>query len=67
MKFRASLSTFVLTLAAALLLVTGCAKKPVAAKVEAPPPPQPQPSVSLSVYPQEMLPMSRSSRLVRST
>jgi len=54
MKFRASLSTFVLTLAAALLLVTGCAKKPVAAKVEAPPPPQPQPSVSLSVYPQEI-------------
>jgi peptidoglycan-associated lipoprotein len=37
-----------------LLFIAGCAKKPVAAKVEAPPPPQPQPIVTLSVDPQEI-------------
>ena len=52
MKSRAPLFTFVLTLAAAMLLIAGCAKKPVA-KVE-PPPPPPQPTVTLSVYPQEI-------------
>ena len=51
MKSRASLITFVLTLISALLLVTGCAKKPVAAKVQAPPPAPPQPTVTLNVYP----------------
>jgi peptidoglycan-associated lipoprotein len=54
MKSRASLLTFVLTLAAALLLVTGCAKKPVAAKVQAPPPAPPQPTVTLNVYPTDI-------------
>jgi peptidoglycan-associated lipoprotein len=51
MKSRASLLVFVLTLTAALLLVTGCAKKPATAKVVAPPPPSPQPTVTLNVYP----------------
>jgi peptidoglycan-associated lipoprotein len=51
MKSRASLFTFVLTLISALLLVMGCAKKPVAAKVQAPPPAPPQPTVTLNVYP----------------
>jgi len=54
MKSRASVLAFVVTLAAVLLLIAGCAKKPVAAKVEAPPPQQPQPTVTLSVYPQEI-------------
>ena len=54
MKSRASLLAFLLAVAAALLFIAGCAKKPVAAKVEAPPPPQPQPTVTLSVYPQEI-------------
>jgi peptidoglycan-associated lipoprotein len=54
MKSRLSLFTFVLTLAAAMFLIAGCAKKPVAAKVEPPPPPQPQPTVTLSVSPQEI-------------
>jgi len=54
MKSRASVLAFVLTLVAALFLITGCAKKPVAAKVAAPPPPQPQPTVTLNVYPQEI-------------
>jgi len=54
MKSRAPLFTFVLTLAAAMLLIAGCAKKPVAAKVEPPPPPPPQPSVTLSASPQEI-------------
>src|SRR5258707_6048088 len=54
MKSRAPLFTFVLILAAAMLLIAGCAKKPVAAKVEPPPPPQPQPTVTLSVSPQEI-------------
>src|SRR5438874_11647497 len=54
MKSRVSVLAFVSTLIAALFLITGCAKKPVAAKVEAPPPPQPQPTVTLSVYPQEI-------------
>lgn len=54
MKSRASLLVFVLTLTAALLLVTGCAKKPATAKVEAPPPPAPQPTVTLNVYPADI-------------
>ena len=54
MKFRASLLTFVLSLAVALLLVTGCAKKQVAAKVPAPPPAPPQPTVTLNVYPSDI-------------
>jgi peptidoglycan-associated lipoprotein len=54
MKSRASLLVFVLTLTAALLLVTGCAKKPVTAKVEAPPPPAPQPTVTLNVDPADI-------------
>lgn len=54
MKFRSSLLTFVLSLAAALLLVTGCAKKQVAAKVPAPPPAPPQPTVTLNVYPSDI-------------
>lgn len=53
MKSRLSLLTFVLTLAAGLLLIAGCAKKPVA-KVQTPPPPQPEPTVTLSVSPQEI-------------
>jgi len=53
MKSRASLLSFALTLAVALLLVTGCAKKPVTAKVQAPPPP-PQPTVTLNVYPADI-------------
>ena len=53
MKSRAPLFTFVLTLAAAMLLIAGCAKKPVA-KAAPPPPPQPEPTVTLSVYPQEI-------------
>jgi peptidoglycan-associated lipoprotein len=54
MKSRISLLTFVVMLAAALLLVAGCAKKPVTAKVQAPPPAQPQPTVTLSVYPADI-------------
>jgi uncharacterized lipoprotein YajG len=54
MKSRASLLTFVLSLAVALLLVTGCAKKQVAAKVPAPPPAPPQPTVTLNVYPSDI-------------
>jgi peptidoglycan-associated lipoprotein len=42
-----------LALCATLLLVTGCAKKPVA-KVQPPPPPAPQPTVTLSVYPSDI-------------
>src|SRR5437588_3756311 len=53
MKSRVSLLTFVVMLAAALLLVAGCAKKPVTAKVQAPPP-QPQPTVTLSVDPADI-------------
>lgn len=51
MKSRVSLLTFISMLALALLLVTGCAKKPVAAKVQAPPSPAQQPTVTLNVYP----------------
>lgn len=51
MKSRASLLMFVLIFAAAMLLIAGCAKKPVTAKVQAPPAPQPQPTVTLNVYP----------------
>lgn len=54
MKSRVSLLTFISMLATALLLVTGCAKKPVAAKVQAPPPAQPQPTVTLNVYPADI-------------
>jgi peptidoglycan-associated lipoprotein len=54
MNSRASLLTFVLSLAVALLLVTGCAKKQVAAKVPAPPPAPPQPTVTLNVYPSDI-------------
>ena len=53
MKSRASLLTFILVLSAALLLVTGCAKKPVTAKVQPPPPPS-QPTVTLNVYPSDI-------------
>ena len=53
MKSRASLLAFILTLAAALLLATGCAKKPVTAKVQPPPPPA-QPTVTLTVYPSDI-------------
>jgi peptidoglycan-associated lipoprotein len=53
MKSRLSLFASVLTLAAVMLLIAGCAKKPVA-KVTPPPPPQPEPTVTLSVYPQEI-------------
>src|SRR5437868_2165940 len=55
MKSRVSVLAFVSNLIAVLLLITGCAKKPVAAKMEAPPPPQPQPTVTLSVYPQAIM------------
>lgn len=54
MKSRTSLLVFVLTLLAGLVLVSGCAKKPVAAKVQAPPPAPPQPTVTLSVSPTEI-------------
>ena len=54
MKSRVSLLTFISMLALALLLVAGCAKKPVAAKVQAPPPPQPQPTVTLNVDPADI-------------
>lgn len=53
MKSRASLLVFALTLAGALVLVAGCAKKPVTAKVQ-PPPPPPQPTVTLNVYPSDI-------------
>jgi peptidoglycan-associated lipoprotein len=54
MKSRISLFTFVVMLAVALL--AGCAKKPVAAKVQAPPPPVPEPTVTLSVSPADITP-----------
>jgi peptidoglycan-associated lipoprotein len=41
-------------LALALLLVTGCAKKQVAAKAPVAPPAQPQPTVTLNVYPSDI-------------
>lgn len=53
MKSRASFLTLALALCTALLLVTGCAKKPVA-KVQPPPPPAPQPTVTLNVYPSDI-------------
>ncbi|HWC15858.1 MAG TPA: peptidoglycan-associated lipoprotein Pal [Terriglobales bacterium] len=54
MKSRVSLFTFMLLLAAALLLVAGCAKKKVA-RVQTPPPQaQPQPTVTLSVEPSDI-------------
>lgn len=53
MKFRAISIAFVFSLAAALLLVTGCAKKKVA-QVPTPPPPAPQPTVTLSVVPSDI-------------
>jgi peptidoglycan-associated lipoprotein len=53
LKSRTSF-TLLLTLVAALLLITGCAKKPVAAKVQTPPPAPPQPTVTLSVYPAQV-------------
>jgi len=54
MKSRGSLFTFMLVVAAALLLVAGCAKKKVATNVPTPPPPQPQPTVTLSVEPSDI-------------
>lgn len=54
MKSRTSLLVFVLTLAAALVLLAGCAKKPVTAKVQAPPPAPPQPTVTLTVNPTDI-------------
>lgn len=54
MKSRVSLFTFMFVLATALLLLAGCAKKQVAAKVQAPPPAQPQPTVTLSVEPSDI-------------
>ena len=54
MKPRTLLLALIFSLAAALLLVTGCAKKQVAAKVPAPPPAPPQPTVTLNVYPAEI-------------
>jgi peptidoglycan-associated lipoprotein len=54
MKSRTLLLALVFILAAALLLVTGCAKKQVAAKVPAPPPVPPQPTVTLNVYPSQI-------------
>lgn len=54
MKSRVSLLTFISMLALALLLVTGCAKKKVAAQPPVPPPAQPQPTVTLNVYPADI-------------
>lgn len=53
MKSRISVLSFVVCLAAALLLVSGCAKKQVA-KVQTPPPPAPQPTVTISVNPPDI-------------
>ena len=55
MKSRISSLTVLVMLAVALLLA-GCAKKPVAAKVQAPPPPTPEPTVTLSVSPADITP-----------
>ncbi len=54
LKSRTSFISLLLSLAAALLLITGCAKKPVAAKVQTPPAAPPQPTVTLSVYPAQI-------------
>ena len=54
MKSRVSLLTFISVLALALLLVTGCAKKKVAATPQVPPPAPPQPTVSLNVSPSDI-------------
>lgn len=54
MKSRVSLFTFISMLALTLLLVTGCAKKKVAAQPAAPPPAPPQPTVTLSVEPSDI-------------
>ena len=54
MKSRVSLITFMSMLAVGLLLVAGCAKKPVAAKVQTPPPTPPQPTVTLNVSPSDI-------------
>jgi len=54
MKSRGSLFTFMLVLAAALLLVAGCAKKKVATNVPTPPPSPAQPTVTLSVEPSDI-------------
>jgi peptidoglycan-associated lipoprotein len=54
LKSRTFSSALLLSLAIALLLITGCAKKPAAAKVQPPPPAPPQPVVTLSVYPAQV-------------
>jgi peptidoglycan-associated lipoprotein len=54
MKSRISILSLLVACAAALLLISGCAKKPVAAKVQAPPPAPPQPTVTLNVYPSDI-------------
>jgi peptidoglycan-associated lipoprotein len=54
MKSRISLLIFILTLAAGLVLLAGCAKKKVAKTVPAPPPAPPQPTVTLNVYPADI-------------
>ena len=54
MKSRLSLLFLALTLSCALFLITGCAKKPAAAKVQTPPPAPPQPTVTLNVYPSDI-------------
>ena len=54
MKSRVSSLLLVLTVVSTLLLIAGCAKKPVAAKVQAPPPAPPQPTITLNVYPSDI-------------
>lgn len=54
MKFRAPLLAFVFALATMLLLVAGCAKKPVAKVTPPPPPAPPQPTVTLNVDPSDI-------------
>jgi peptidoglycan-associated lipoprotein len=54
MKSRAPILVFIFGLATTLLLVTGCAKKPVAKVTPPPPPAPPQPTVTLNVYPSDI-------------
>ena len=54
MKSRAPILAVIFAFATMLLLIAGCAKKPVAKVTPPPPPAPPQPTVTLSVYPSDI-------------
>lgn len=54
MKSRAPILAVIFAFATMLLLIAGCAKKPVAKVTPPPPPAPPQPTVTLNVYPSDI-------------